>query len=134
MGFSRFLGVAFVIKAEAWAILEGVRLAADRGVESLEVESDLLVVVNALNRCGSYPNEISAIIDEVLRILGRLRRWTIRHIWREANLCANLLAGLGRDRCDDGRVMLLESPLLSLVSLMMRDMMGLGLSRDSGIG
>lgn len=99
-GFSRYLGEVSVIKAEAWALLEGVRLVAESGVGNLIMESDSLLLVEAIKASVNYPAEIEGIVQRVRNLFEQFSGCKIRHIWREANACADYLANLGASRCE----------------------------------
>lgn len=61
----------------------------------------------------------------ILKAFGRFDCWRLRHVRREANFCADFLAGVGCNRRDAGDVLRLSSPPVELTSLVFRDFMGL---------
>lgn len=94
-GFCRFLGVASVLKAEAWGLLEGIRLASYLALDSLDIECDSKVLVDAVNGGAATCPEIRNIVEDVHCTLLAFRRWRVNHVWREANSSADCLAQLG---------------------------------------
>ena len=127
-GFSRFLGRVSIIKAEAWALLEVSRLAATKNVANLALESDSLIVVNALSDSSNCPVEIMGIIREIRNALSSFRSWRITHTWREGNACADYMAGLAVNQSSTDLVVW-EIPPPPLRLLLLRDKLGLGVER-----
>lgn len=72
-GFYIFLGSCSILKAEAWAVLEGMCLASDLGVELLEVDSDSLVLVNAVNGGWGCTIDILGIVNAILSLKSAFR-------------------------------------------------------------
>ena len=130
-GFYRHLGHCSILKAEAWAVLEGVRMAELRGVEKLEIESDSSLVVKAVNDPESSPVEIFGIVRNICVILENFADWKFKHIWREANLCADSLASLGADMRNSDGAVFFDVPPASLRLLLLKDGLGLGMMRGA---
>lgn len=78
--------------------------------------------------------EILGIVKVIWGVCLRFRSWKIEHVWREANCCADFLVNLGCDRAANGAVVRLVSPPEGLATLLLRDSMGLGVSRVVGVG
>lgn len=66
--------MASVLKAEAWGLLEGIRLASDLGLDSLDIECDSKVLVDAVNGGVATCLEISNIVRDVHCRLSAFRR------------------------------------------------------------
>lgn len=66
------------------------------GVQVLEVEMDSHVVVNVIATRSSHCPHLHFVLEETLHYLDDTS-WScvVRHVCREANHCADLLAGLG---------------------------------------
>lgn len=73
-GFCRFLGDVSIHKAEAWAMLEGLRLATSFGVAQLIFESDSLLLVNVVNELANCPVEIQGIVHSASDALACFHR------------------------------------------------------------
>lgn len=86
-----------VLKAEAWGMVEGIRCAIELRVENLQIESDSALLVSAVAESRPLGTDIDGIIKAIVDLLSFVVVWSIRHIWREANDCADALAALGRD-------------------------------------
>lgn len=85
IGFHRFLGQCSVARAEAWGIVEGLRLAPALGLDSIEVECDSSYVVGAI--IGDLPMSfnLSPLVSMAHVLLSSFHRWKLNHRWREAN-------------------------------------------------
>jgi len=128
-GFCRYLGDVSIIKAEDWAILELVRMATAMGIKKIMLESDSCIVVDAIKEPTNCPVEIHGIVKETIHRLATFDEWRIRHIWREANYCADFMANLGTQRRDAVLEMWADSPLPELKLRLLRDSLGLGFAR-----
>ncbi|XP_057480460.1 uncharacterized protein LOC130767578 [Actinidia eriantha] len=81
--------------SEYEALLAGLRMATDLGVDSLDAFSDSQLVVNQVQ--GDYlakDSRMVAYLDEVKIMTGRIRNFKIRQIPREENKKADALANL----------------------------------------
>jgi ribonuclease HI len=94
-GFSKFLGNTSAYMAEAWGLYEGLAMARNLGIERLEVQVDSEALVKATERDGigcTMSWNIMKKIRDLLKLNWEVR---IRHIFREGNRCADVLANLG---------------------------------------
>lgn len=87
-----------MMKAEAWAVFEGVRLAASSRVSKLEIETDSLILASSLMSVNGCPVEIMNLVDAISSSLAGFRDWKVAHVWREANSCADVMANMGSHR------------------------------------
>jgi ribonuclease HI len=91
-GFARAIGVTTSVQAELRALKDGLMLAIDLGIPYLAIEMDSLVAVEFVNS-KTMPNVfLSAIVNDCRCLLERFERYTLHHIFREANGCADALA------------------------------------------
>lgn len=132
-GYCRFLGDVSILRAEAWAMLEGLRIAASCGVQLLIVESDSLLLVKAVLKLAAFPIEIQGLVGAISNSDAGFQCWKVRHVWPEANMCADMLAGLGADRCDSGDVMVFSEPPIGLGQLLLGDVLGIGIDREVAV-
>lgn len=94
MGFHQFLGTGDSFLAEAWSVLLGLKLASDLGVENLWLESDCLNLINLLNdNIVDCMHHYAPMINLCRSFLSRFKHHKITHVLREANQCADGLAG-----------------------------------------
>ena len=60
-GFSAYLGVCSVLKAELWGVVHGLRMAWDLGYRRIQVGIDNYSVVQIIKENNAQVNEISNI-------------------------------------------------------------------------
>ena len=94
-GFARAIGYTTSVQAELKALKDGLLLAIDLGIPCLAIEMDSLVAVDFLNSKTTPNFFFSALVDDCRCLLERFDRFTLHHIFREANDCADVLAKVG---------------------------------------
>jgi ribonuclease HI len=80
------------VTAEAMAARTAVEFCKEVGIYDVFLEGDSLLVVKAVK--STQPNWLpyGQVIDDIKSMLRSLRRWSIRHVKREANSAAHGLA------------------------------------------
>ncbi|KAK2422059.1 Polynucleotidyl transferase, ribonuclease H superfamily protein [Trifolium repens] len=122
-GFSRHLGTCNAYIAELWGVLDGLKLAYERGFKKIELHIDSNAMVQTLQstRDGSVVGW--RLIHEIRRLLAMDWEVKICHSYREANACADALANLG---CDHGPGLHVYNQCPPRVSsLLLADVMGI---------
>jgi ribonuclease HI len=94
-GFSRAIGATTSVQAELRALKDGLELAIDLGILNLEIEIDSLVAVELVNSITSPNVFLSAIVTDCKSLMESFELCSLKHIFREANGCADLLAKTG---------------------------------------
>ena len=65
MGFMQDLGTCSILEAELWSILLGLRLGQQMGYHKIEINSDSIMAVEAVNDvvklCGNCSNLVFSI-------------------------------------------------------------------------
>ncbi|HLA40837.1 MAG TPA: ribonuclease HI family protein [Candidatus Glassbacteria bacterium] len=95
---SRFIGVATSNAAEYTALIEGLKLALERGVRRLEHRSDSQLLVRQLEglyKVKSVP--LARLHDQARSLIKAFESFISRHVLREQNLRADRLANLALD-------------------------------------
>lgn len=84
--------------------------------------------MDAIKRELPVSSELSSLVGMVCELLSRFHRWKLNHRWREANRCADLLAGL---TCFDRVPSLVShlSPPAAVDLILFEDFAGVGLDR-----
>uniref|UniRef100_A0A2N9IZP5 C2H2-type domain-containing protein n=1 Tax=Fagus sylvatica TaxID=28930 RepID=A0A2N9IZP5_FAGSY len=100
-GFSRAIGITTSVQAELRALKDGLNLAIDLGILNLEIEMDSLVAVELVNSITTPNAFLSTIVTDCRSLMERFERCSLKHIFREANGCADLLAKSGCDQSPD---------------------------------
>ncbi|KAF3969063.1 hypothetical protein CMV_007106 [Castanea mollissima] len=91
-------------------------------LSSVIIELDAKALVDALNNPAGKNTVISPLFDDCKQLASQIPRLVFRHIYREANSCANQLANIGRIQCLD--FVLYTNPPLDLVHLLEADCQG----------
>jgi ribonuclease HI len=94
-GFSRSIGFTTSVQAELRALKDGLLLAIDLEILNLEIEMDSLVAVDLINSSNTSNAFLSTIVTDCRCLLERFDHWSLKHVFREANGCADLLAKSG---------------------------------------
>jgi ribonuclease HI len=100
-GYSRAIGHTTSVQAELRALKDGLMLAIDIGILNLEIEMDSLVAVELLKSITSPNAFLSSIVIDCRYLMERFEHFSLKHIFREANGCADLLAKAGCDQLLD---------------------------------
>lgn len=99
MGFSQKLNVLLPVRTELIAIREGLTLCWELGIRQLVLESDAKQAVD-----GILAKELvygcNAIMKDIADLLSRDWEVVIKHIYREGNQCADLMARIGLQQSD----------------------------------
>lgn len=95
-GFHCNLGTATSVAAELWGLVMGLRMARMVEAPSVLVELDSRVVVNMVQAWRAHCSHLQPLLDEALELMSSAS-WScsISHVLREANSCADVLAGMG---------------------------------------
>lgn len=90
------LGSASSVLAELWGLTHDLRMASSRGVQRLVVEVDSKIVTALLFARSTHCAHLQPVLEEALALIHD-QQWncSVHHIFREANQCADILAGLG---------------------------------------
>jgi len=127
-GFAMNMGFCSSIKAELMAVLKGLQVAKDRGVQKLWIKSDSRVHVGML--LGDYKaNPEHGVLIKHCKDLLRDSSWEteITHCFREANKVADKLANLGVNL--DGAFMLFVRPPREVLDDLFSDVVGVAWPR-----
>ncbi|XP_030931190.1 uncharacterized protein LOC115957099 [Quercus lobata] len=113
--------------AEIWALQDGLQLCLQIHTQSVIIELDAKAIVDAFNS-QTYSNTIvSSIMDDCRHMATRIPQTSFRHIYKEANKCADFLAKLGT--LIESDFIVLSSPPMDLSSILEADANGLYVNR-----
>jgi len=127
IGFARKIGTTTSFMAELWALRDGLLLCLQIQAQAICVELDAKAVVDAFNM-QSYSNTvISSIMDDCRHLATQISHLRVRHIYREANRCADFLAKLGLSVVSD--YVELPSPPVDLLHILEDDACGMAVNR-----
>ncbi|KAK2373854.1 Polynucleotidyl transferase, ribonuclease H superfamily protein [Trifolium repens] len=126
-GFAKGLGECRVMVAELWGAFEGLKLAWERGYKKVELQLDAQNVVKVINKDLHAKAEDWSLCKKIWRLLEMEWEVRIRHTYRKANRCADVLAHM---RCDLGSTMIIyESCPTQLSQFMLADAFGTSVPR-----
>ena len=126
-GFTRKIENTNSYMAELWAFRDGLQLCLQMNAHSVIIELDAKVVVDALNSPNSPNSFSSSILEECRHVANQLPRKIFRHVYREANKCADLLARIGL--LLDNDFIVFSSPPMDLASVLKADANGVYVNR-----
>ncbi|CAN1137163.1 Putative ribonuclease H protein At1g65750, partial [Linum perenne] len=95
--FAANLGVCSIMRAELRGIVEGMRLAWDRGIRKLCIQSDSKAAVSILSKVDDLDHRHASLVEQFQALKNRDWEVSIHHIFREANNAADYLAKMGHD-------------------------------------
>ena len=95
IGFTRKIGKANSFLAEIWALRDGLILCNQLDLNAVMVELDAKALVDALNNPFYVNSIISSLFDDCRQLVAQIPHLSIKHIYCEANRCADRLANLG---------------------------------------
>ena len=91
-----------------WALRDGINLTIQLSCQQLEVELDAKVIMDLINS-NSVPNRAySLLLHDYRKLLAKIPRVRVTHMFREANKCADLLAK--RDCSMQDKFTIFETP------------------------
>lgn len=126
-GFARRIGNTNSFMAELWALRDGLQLCLQMSVHSVTIELDAKIIVDAFNSPTSWNSIVYSIMEDCRQMANRIPLVCFRHIYKEANKCADFLARLGM--LLDRDFIVFSSPPVDLASLMEADATGLYVNR-----
>ncbi|OMO53937.1 reverse transcriptase [Corchorus capsularis] len=96
-GFMLNIGTTDSLSAELWGIRQGLLMAKSMNIASLVIEMDAAVVVQFLKDQLDSSHPCYTLVRDCYEIIQGGWITKIRHIYREGNRCADLLATLAHD-------------------------------------
>ena len=99
-GFSLYLGFTNNTMVELWGIREALLWAWDNGHRWVFFQTNSLLATKWLNTNVVYSMEFSNLILDCRWLLNRDWEAHVKHMWREANSCADLLAERGASQSE----------------------------------
>ncbi|KAL4384052.1 hypothetical protein GQ457_15G010500 [Hibiscus cannabinus] len=125
LAFHRKLGRTTVLQAELWGVLEGLKLEWSNGYERLIVHIDSSDFHQLLS--PPLPDSSLPLIRSIVELFNRAWFVEFSLILREANVVANHMAK--NTSRQDSPLTIFETPSVSLVDILHRDLCGSPFSR-----
>ncbi|KAF7827446.1 reverse transcriptase [Senna tora] len=120
ISFCKFLGQGSSVQAELWALQIGLSIARDINISHIEIETDCTMLIHLINNnqlTNLHP--LFSVICTCRHFLSAFDSWELKHIYREANGCADALAKHARMTCCNSCTFL--EPLVFLLPLLAKD-------------
>ena len=115
-----------ILFAELTAILKGMQLAVEKGVETMVCYSDSLLSIKLITDHASKYHAYAVLIQDIKDILSS-RNYSIHHCLREGNQSADFLAKLGATSNEEFSIH--STPPSDLLPLIRLDAMGTAFPR-----
>ena len=126
-GFTRRIGTTTSFLAELWALRDGLQLCLQIHAQATLIELDSKTIIDAFNSQTHSNTIVSSIMDDCRHKVSRIPQTCFRHIYREANRCADFLAKLGTSF--EGDFIVFSSPPVDLACVLEADASGLYVNR-----
>ena len=91
-GFARRIGITSSFKTELWRLWNGLTLCSNLNISALIVELDAKVIVDIFHNANYEKNIVSPILDDYRQLFSKFGQVQIKHIYCQANRCADTLA------------------------------------------
>ena len=118
-GFARRIGKTSSFLAELWALRDGLQLCLQTQAQAVLIELDSKSIVDAFNSQGYSNTIVSSIMEDCRHMITWIPQTRFRHIYREANRCADYLAKVGTSI--EGDFIVFHSPPVDLLSILEAD-------------
>ncbi|CAN1243656.1 Putative ribonuclease H protein At1g65750, partial [Linum perenne] len=93
--FTANLGKCSITRAELTGIVLGMERAWNKGIRSLEIQTDSLCAVNLLLKADNLDHQHATIVGRFRKLLERNWSVNVIHVYREANCPADALVNKG---------------------------------------
>ncbi|RYR30075.1 hypothetical protein Ahy_B01g054901 [Arachis hypogaea] len=124
------IGKCTITTAEIWGFYVGIKLATEMRISKLVVESDSKCAVELIQnqKTSVEKHSQSTLIRAIKELLVGLESVVVRHIYREANFCADAFAKAGQEQ-EDG-VHCFKLPPAKVAHQVLADRSGMKFSRS----
>lgn len=114
----KFAGKVPVDEAEATGVLEAIQWIISMALQNVDIESDSLSIVQAINKSRKNWLEVGVVLNECRTMLGTRSDISISFAKKHANKVAHLIA---RVPCDVGGFIDMLTPPRSVLEYFVRD-------------
>ena len=94
LAMSKNLGSMEILQVEGCALRDGLSSINPLIHDSITVEGDSMILIDAINGAFTTPWRIKGIVADINFLKLRFHNISFRHIWRKANFVADKLANL----------------------------------------
>ena len=125
--FTRHVGATNSFSAELWGLRDGLLLCSSLNISRLIVEIDAKVLVDVIKNSAYVNQIISPILDDCRQLMTSFQQVQLKHCYREANRCADMMARIGADQ--ELEYVLFSSPPVDLAKALEDDCNGVFFNR-----
>ena len=125
--YARKIGTTNSFLAELWALRDGLFLCLQAHVQAVIIEMDAKTIVDAFSHQSNSNVIISSLMDDCRYLVTQIPQVRFRHVYREANRCADHLAKLGSSMDVDFAIF--SCPLVDILPIFETDCHGLFVRR-----
>ena len=126
-GYARKIGITTSFAEELWGLRDGLLQFLNLHLPTIEIEIDAKSIVDLLTNPRAANNVVSPLVDYCRYLISQLPRVRVKHYFREANRCADVLARLGSNQAIDFYVF--SSPPVDIMNFLKADAHDLYLNR-----
>ena len=126
-GYDRKIGTTTSFAAELWGLRDRILQCLNLHLLAIKIKIDAKSIVELLNNPRAAENVVSTLVDDCRYLISQLPRVRVKHCFREANRCADVLARLGSNQEND--FLVFRSPLVDVWDFLEADANGLYLNR-----
>ena len=94
-GFCHNIGTTNSLEAELIAIRDGLELVNRLKLMNVDVETDSKLSVQLIAGSIFRGDHVNSLVSDCRRLMAEIGSTTLRHVYREANACADILANMG---------------------------------------
>ncbi|GFY83286.1 hypothetical protein Acr_03g0000600 [Actinidia rufa] len=94
-GFCHNIGTTNSLEAELLAIRDGLELVNRLKLMNVDVETDSKLSVQLIAGSIFRGDHVNSLVSDCRRLMAEIGSTTLRHVYREANACADILANMG---------------------------------------
>ena len=127
IGFARKIETATSFLAKLWALRDGLRLCLQIQAQAVYIELDAKAVVDALHSQSCTNTVIYSIMEDCRHLVTQIPQTRVKHVYREANRCADFLAKLGIGLQNDFAIF--SSPPVDLLFILEDDVCGFSVNK-----
>ena len=126
-GYAKKIGITTSFVAELQGLRDGILQCLKLHLPTIKIEIDVKSIVDLLNNPRAAESVVSTLVDDCRYLISQLPWVRVKHYFREANRCADVLARLGSNQASDFHVF--RSSLVDVIDFLKANANGLYLNR-----
>lgn len=127
-GFAKSLGRCTAFVAELWGVYLGLQIAVDRGFPKIVLQVDSQAVATMISGLHHAAGIGRNLLIRIRELLSKLSEFLVLHVYREGNMCADVLANEGCGNLSSQLVIFEHAPA-SVGYALRQDLLGISTPR-----